>query len=99
MTDKNQALGAPVDLVLGIKCVPFVQAMKRRFKKGEAFVVDDGSTTYLDGIECQYAVYVSAGKVGEYRVVGHVFDRRDALLLARALMPNGLVTGKPNDGT
>ena len=74
---------------LGVNVVTFKQALTRRFKKGTAFVVDDGSATYLDGIECRYAVYVSTGvKAGEWRIAGYVFDRADALKLAGALTPN-----------
>lgn len=81
--------GSALSEGLGVNVVTFTQAMKRRFKKGTAFVVDDGSATYLDGIQCRYAVYVSTGsKAGDYRVAGYVFDRADALRLALALTPN-----------
>ena len=86
--------GSALSEGLGVNVVTCTQAMKRRFKKGTAFVVDDGSATYLDGIECRYAVYVSTGqKAGDYRVVGYVFDRADALRLALALTPNAKLNG------
>ena len=81
---------------LGVNVVTFQQAIERRFKKGTAFVVDSGSEQYLDGIECRYAVYASIGaKAGDFRVVGYVFDRADALRLAYALTPNVRVEAGP----
>ena len=88
-TDGAGPDGSELSEGLGVNVVTFEQAMKRRFKKGTAFVVDDGAPSYLDGIECRYSVMVSAGgAAGSYRVAGYVFDRADALRLAAALTPN-----------